>query len=174
MLQRMIEIARQEVDIFKFVSQDDLREHGSARGMWASCTKKNDKKRLSLIWIDQNLSEVDKVISIAHELGHVRNFIDDFRGDWELWESISWSKGVAVLRERVAWLYSIDYLKKVGFMDWEYFLDTVDYSVNTYFNNENPIQTKEEFMKELRQKIGLKSCGEEGSKNEPGTIQSTV
>ncbi len=175
MLNQMVEIAQKEVDIFEFVSEDDLKEHGSARGMWASATRKNDPdKRLSLIWIDQALPTRDKVISIAHELGHVRNFVEDFRRDWKFWESLSWAKSVAVLRERTAWLYSVDYLKEVGFTDWQYFLDTVNYSVNTYFENKHQLQTKEDFFKELRQKIGLKSCGEEGSKNEPGSVQPTI
>jgi hypothetical protein len=171
MLKEMIEIARQKVDILEFVSSEQLERHNTRRGMWADASPTNEPdKHLLLIWVDKDMSDTNKTITIAHELGHVRNFVEDFKRDLDYWGSLSWSPSVTMIRERAAWLYAIDYLKQVEFADWEFFMRVVSYSYGTYcFNVWGPYErvliksngrkpfnrvSKANFLSEVKRKIG--------------------
>lgn len=156
MLGKMIELVEEEVDVFQFVTDEDLRERGAARGMWADFYWVSDpeKKSKILIWCDENLHAKDKLMTIAHELGHVRNFVKDYKRDIQLYRKHSEWPGTSVLLERYAWLYAVDVLKEIGFDDWDYFLETVRFSLDTYNNNECSVQPKEKFYNLLEKRIG--------------------
>jgi hypothetical protein len=154
-LGKLIGIAEEWVDLVEFVSGEWLRERGCVRGTFAEYWIDDSPEDMKLgIFLDESLVAKDKMITLAHELGHAKNFIEDFERDSEYWKEIGNYPSSTVLIERYAWIYAVDFLKMVGFQEWEEFLKTVDYSLETYNNNECKIQTKEEFYKQLKDRIG--------------------
>lgn len=85
------------------------------------------------IHVDGSNSETDRILILAHELGHVMNFDLDFKRDFELWEAFKQSPSVTMLREQAAWLYSVEILLEIGFTDWNYFLEFVSRQIGTYY-----------------------------------------
>lgn len=153
-LGRLIGIAEEWVDLVEFVSDEWLRERGSVRGTFAEFWIDEPEDMKIGIFLDESLLAREKMITLAHELGHAKNFIEDFERDSEYWKEISNHPSSAVLLERYAWLYAVDFLHMVDFKDWDEFLKTVEYSLDTYNGNQCNIQTKEEFYKQLKDRIG--------------------
>lgn len=153
-LGRLIGIAEEWVDLVEFVSDEWLRERGSVRGTFAEFWVDDPDDMKLGIFLDESLIVDEKLITLAHELGHARNFIDDFKRDSEHMKFLESSPSATVLLERYAWLYSVDFLKMVDFEDWDEFLEAVDFSLKTYYDNKCNIQSEEEFWKQLEDRIG--------------------
>jgi hypothetical protein len=154
-LGKLIGIAEKWVDLVEFVSSEWLRERGCVRGTFAEFWFDDNPEDMKLgIFLDESLLAQDKMITLAHELGHAKNFIVDFKRDGEHWKFLDSSPSASVLLERYAWLYSVDFLKMVDFEDWDEFLKAVDFSLKTYHDNRCNIQSKEEFWKQLEDRIG--------------------
>jgi hypothetical protein len=158
MLGKLIGIAEEWVDLVEFVSDEWLRERGSARGTFAEYWIDDPDDMKLGIFLDESLLALDKLITLSHELGHARNFIDDFKRDSEHLKMLGDSPSASVLLERYAWLYAVDFLKMVDFKDWNEFLKRVDFSLKTYYDNKCNIQSEEEFWKQLEDRIGKVAC----------------
>jgi hypothetical protein len=153
-LGKLIGIAEEWVDLVEFVSGEWLRERGCVRGTFAEYWIDDPDDMKLGIFLDESLIVDEKLITLAHELGHARNFIDDFKRDSEHWKLIEVSPSASVLLERYAWLYAVDFLKTVDFDNWDDFMSTVKYSLNTYNGNQCNVQTEKEFWKQLKDRIG--------------------
>jgi hypothetical protein len=154
-LGKLLGIAEEWVDLVEFVSDEWLRERGSARGTFAEYYLSENPEDMKLgIFLDESLIAGEKLLTLAHELGHAKNFIVDFNRDSEHWKMLGDSPSASVLLERYAWLYAVDFLRMIDFEDWDEFLKVVDYSLKTYHDNRCNIQSKEEFWKKLEDRIG--------------------
>ena len=129
--------------------------------------------RSAAIHVDGSISETDRILLLAHELGHVMNFDLDFDRDFELWESLH-SPSVTMLREQAAWLYSVEVLREIGFNDWNYFLEFASRKIGTYYRNlwdryyqlrirnrrskPTTVENKVIFLKKLKSEIQATAC----------------
>jgi hypothetical protein len=132
-IERLKEMAQQEYDVsdIRFVSVEQLREYGTERGMWATLHPDNE----IIILIQNDLKQLDQVISFSHELGHVVDFVKDYRKNSDRWKAMDWSPSASILREQIAWRHSINLLKSVGFQEWDTFIKTVSFSMGSYYQN---------------------------------------
>ena len=133
-LGRLIGIAEGWVDVVEFVSDGWLRERGSARGTFAEFWVDNPDDMKLGIFLDESLIVDEKLITLAHELGHARNFIDDFKRDSEhmkFLESSPSATRFCRLKGTHGYIRST-LLKMVDFEDWDEFLEAVDFS---FFEN---------------------------------------
>jgi hypothetical protein len=154
-LGKLIGIAEEWVDLIEFVPGEWLKERGSARGTFAEYYLSENPENMKLgIFLDESLLAQEKMITLAHELGHAKNFIVDFKRDSEHWKLLEVSPSASVLLERYAWLYAVDFLKTVDFDNWDDFMSTVKYSLNTYNGNQCNVQSEEEFYEQLKDRIG--------------------
>src|SRR5699024_4082232 len=72
----------------------------------------------SWILLDGFADELDRIIILAHELGHAANFHHDYHRNQELYESHYGDPAGRMRREQSAWRYAVQLLKEVGFTRW--------------------------------------------------------
>lgn len=133
MLNDLIEIAKSlyPVNEIVFVPAEILRQYGTKYGMWGRIKEDNT----FVICIQEDLSDIEKIITLSHEIGHAADLANNYQSDLCLWDSISPFPRVIMLREQIAWLYSVRFLKRVGFSKWNYFLRTVSSSIGAYYQD---------------------------------------
>lgn len=61
-------------------------------------------------------------VVLAHEIGHCRDFLENYDGDLDAWYDKEDDRRDTVEKEHRAWLYAVDVLNEVGYTDWDFFL----------------------------------------------------
>lgn len=84
------------------------------------------------IQMQRDLEDSLVPVLLAHEIGHCRDFYDNYNGFW-----MAWDRALDLLEERMemerrAWLYAVDVLTEVEYADWNTFLDTCHQCLTSY------------------------------------------
>ena len=148
-LNQLISIAGDLVDVVSFVDKDFLEKYGNGRGMFGLDEEQNKMG----IYIDKSLNSKDKVITLAHEVGHAKDYLKNDKGNVKLFRLRKSFVGGVVKMERLAWIYSVQFLKQVGFTDWEYFVKTVKFSLSSHNNNVCNFEKEEIFWERLKKEL---------------------
>lgn len=135
------------------------------------CTFSYESNGKTAIGLKANMNQTERIISLAHEIGHAINFVDDFKRNSEMWRSTN-TPSVSLMREHIAWEHSLDLLHRFGFTDWSAFIVTVSKFLGTYYYHEYepfrrtlkyrpsmPPQPRYVFIKKLIDKINKNVFG---------------
>lgn len=107
------------------------------------------------VYVNADTSIDQKLIAIAHELGHAKDFRERFQSDIEQW--IDKGEKNTLELEQKAWLNAVDLLKRSGFTNWDKFREEMRSGYKSYtdrrFSEEESEKEVNNFLKEVERYI---------------------
>lgn len=100
-------------------------------------------------------SEKDKVIALAHELGHAIDLKHNYhlirQADGRFTHEFDQEN--TLKKEQNAWAYSIDILNQVDFKEWDHFREVAERSCSSYVKTIVPEDQQKEMMNQFRKEL---------------------
>jgi hypothetical protein len=118
------------------------------------CITKRDVTIFIMLSKDVEKRPFEKLITLAHELGHLWEIRNLWEGDFDRYHAFASGSNMWNY-EFQAWLYSVQFLKQVGFTQWRVFMDKMVLPHMQSFMSEKDIRNVvyERLWEEIREEV---------------------